>query len=993
MSSSSIFKTKGYVPPQAGGGGGSSLNNGIQAYWTLDETSGSRIDSTGNNNTLTQNNSVGSTAGKIQNSTTFDRTTNTGNLTNSNKIIPNTDSSLQCWFYCTQDLAGRNVMFVAGDYYRTPLSIILGQNTNNVNAYVTLDWGGSNPHVTTTFNINTWYHAVATNDAVNKVLKFYLNGDLIGSQSYSGTPGSNLQNGGFVIGSTYDNAGSYTMIGKVDEVGIWNRVLTQSEVTQLFAGGSGLPYSQFNSGGGGGVITSTPARILIKGYVPPTPPTPPLVTTGLTSWLDISNTQSYSGSGTTINDLSPNAGNAVMVNGPSYDSGSGGEILLNGSSQYIRTNNDLGQYYSSVNESVFIWVNPAGAGQIVTEVGYYNTTSWHDSQIEIHSDGTIHFSTWHNNSSYPQRVVSSTQQFNQWYLIGYTYDGTTLTAYINGQAIGTTNLSRNAPYYNGCGLAYYLGYPDTTNMGVNQYLNGKIGAFYSYNRSLTPTEVTQNFDATKSRYLGGGGSTGGSSSINDNLQAFWNFDEASGPRSDATGNGNTIVEVNGTVSSGSGVVGGNAANIANGNSSWLKLPAGLCDIGTGQKSFSLWFKLNQTSIGYQFILCQGHNYDFVDNNIVYIEGGSFLSSIFLTSTENHWNAYNLGGNIVPTANVWHHCVITYSGSQITAYYDGNQISQFGYSGSISTDNTEYTLGHYNAFPNGIGGQPGEFHGLIDDVGIWNRVLTPTDVAYLYNTGQGRQYPLYTPPVYIPPKFKIITRGYQKPVPQNTIITDGLILLLDASDIASYSGTGAVWNDISGSGNNFNINPAAFNSGGKYMDFKGSYGMAKNSSDINLSGDVTYICVTRILNSTGNWRTLTRAYESPGNHQVIVQAGGWNVGTYIGNGPGFRSTGYSQQSLPGYASNSFDVMCWRWTNNDNPTYDFNVNGVQRGTITDSAARYTIGFGSIGGYHAFSTNPNVGDQYWGDIKLFAVYNRRLSDAEVSQNYNALVAKFGL
>ncbi|NBP04006.1 MAG: hypothetical protein EBU90_28715, partial [Proteobacteria bacterium] len=96
---------------------------------------------------------------------------------------------------------------------------------------------------------------------------------------------------------------------------------------------------------------------------------------------------------------------------------------------------------------------------------------------------------------------------------------------------------------------------------------------------------------------------------------------------------------------------------------------------------------------------------------------------------------------------------------------------------------------------------------------------------------------------------------------------------------------------------------------------------------------------------------------------------------------------------GYSSNSFDVMCWRWTNTDNPTYDLNVDGVHAGSITNPQARYIRGFGSLGGYHNGSTDPNVGDQYWGDIKFFAVYNRRLTDEEVTQNYNAMVAKFGL
>lgn len=219
----------------------------------------------------------------------------------------------------------------------------------------------------------------------------------------------------------------------------------------------------------------------------------------------------------------------------------------------------------------------------------------------------------------------------------------------------------------------------------------------------------------------------------------------------------------------------------------------------------------------------------------------------------------------------------------------------------------------------------------------------------------------------------------------TIPSAGLILKLNATDTASYSQGNSVWYDLSGQNNHFNVNSTAFNSGGKYFDFKGNYGCAKNSSDISLSGDVTYVTVTRIRNSTSQWRTLTRSYSS--DHHVIVQDGGWAIGMYDNDSAGFINNGYSQQSLPGYNSNSFMVMIWRWTNNDNPTYSLYVNGSVVTTITNSNARYNRGFGSIGAYHNGNTNVGDASQYWGDIKFFAAYNRRLSDSECDTCYQQL------
>ena len=220
-------------------------------------------------------------------------------------------------------------------------------------------------------------------------------------------------------------------------------------------------------------------------------------------------------------------------------------------------------------------------------------------------------------------------------------------------------------------------------------------------------------------------------------------------------------------------------------------------------------------------------------------------------------------------------------------------------------------------------------------------------------------------------------------------TDGLRVLLDATNSLSYPGNGTTWSDLSGYGNNFQVVASAFKGGAGsmtgYFDFQGNDGQAKNGADISLSGDVSYVVVTRIKNSTSQWRTLTRSYSA--DHHVIVQSGAWNIGMYDNNAAGFIGTGYSQQSLPGYAGNTFMVMIWRWSNSDNPTYELHVDGVSRGSISNSNARYNRGFGSIGGYHSGNTNPSSGSQWWGDIRLFAAYARRLTTTEIGEIQNAM------
>ena len=222
---------------------------------------------------------------------------------------------------------------------------------------------------------------------------------------------------------------------------------------------------------------------------------PPLVTSSLMLHLDASNATSYPGTGVTWTDISGNGKSVTLTNGPTYSSANGGYIAFDGSNDYAITTTSLYNPTTYPNESVFVWWYPTAAGNIISELGQATpNTGWHDSNIEISSGGLISFSIWHG--SLTNRVTSSAQSFNTWYNLGFVYSGTTLTAYINGESIGTTTFTRQTNSV----LFYAIAAQDSTSMGTNAYAAGRCGAFYNYNRALTATEVTQNFNALRGRF-------------------------------------------------------------------------------------------------------------------------------------------------------------------------------------------------------------------------------------------------------------------------------------------------------------------------------------------------------------------------------------------------------------------------------------------------------------------------------------------------------------
>lgn len=232
------------------------------------------------------------------------------------------------------------------------------------------------------------------------------------------------------------------------------------------------------------------------------------------------------------------------------------------------------------------------------------------------------------------------------------------------------------------------------------------------------------------------------------------------------------------------------------------------------------------------------------------------------------------------------------------------------------------------------------------------------------------------------------------------VTAGLILHLDAGATASYPGSGRLWRDISGNGNDFVVSANAYNSGGpKYMDFGGSYGCAKSvNRDLGpFNQDMTIICWTNIRNSTSEWRTLVRGLSTGGDHNVIIESGAWRMGMYDNvNGTGFNTAGFSQQSLPHYGTSNFDMLIWRWNHAGSNFHDFSYNdtpGTIRYSMTSSNTRYKSGICSIGAYNnGDQNNANNSNQPWGNISVFMLYNRRLTDAECLQNYNAYAVRHG-
>ena len=81
-------------------------------------------------------------------------------------------------------------------------------------------------------NLNTWYHYVLVIDSTGG--RIYVNGQLVSSDKWDGTPGISTNNSLWKIGGQYE--GDFWYNGKIDDIGVWNRSFSHEDILNLYNG-------------------------------------------------------------------------------------------------------------------------------------------------------------------------------------------------------------------------------------------------------------------------------------------------------------------------------------------------------------------------------------------------------------------------------------------------------------------------------------------------------------------------------------------------------------------------------------------------------------------------------------------------------------------------------------------------------------------------------------------------------------------------------------
>ncbi len=208
--------------------------------------------------------------------------------------------------------------------------------------------------------------------------------------------------------------------------------------------------------------------------------------------------------------------------------------------------------------------------------------------------------------------------------------------------------------------------------------------------------------------------------LSDNIVSYWKLDESSGVVIDSAGSNNATNT--GAVANEPGII-STAYNFT--PDDYIRTDSNMTTLDN--LTLSLW--VNADEWGNDDIYSMGYNSanTFILINQVVGGFGYRFGGTFYTSIED-----------TPSANAWHHIVITRGDTNATFYLDGVAVD------SRTVVNTQQPAARHDwGFAVTRNNTGSGFNGSIDEIGVWNRSLSPSEITELYNSGVGISFPFPT----------------------------------------------------------------------------------------------------------------------------------------------------------------------------------------------------------------------------------------------------------
>jgi len=382
------------------------------------------------------------------------------------------DFSISLWFNrSTHATTNLRLISKGGDGTNDGFAI-WSSNTTITTAIDGASAGRSLSADVTHLGVGVWQHVVLVRSGTHQYT--YLNGVLVNDVTASG--GSTASAAQLLIGNYEDN-NALAWNGSLDDVAIFNDVLTSDEIYALYKTGVKKLNGQVNLN-------------------------PEFITTSM--FGDATNKAYYRfESGALTTDSSGNSHTLTAISDPAETTGKfGGGVDLDGNDAYSAT--DHADFKPTGNFSIGGWIKTSTANTIIFS-SYSQNTNWAGIFLYISGGGKLICLSAKNNGTtqgthWQQALGATTITDGNWHLVNGIYDGANLYVYVDGKLDGSTAWTSGAAY---AATNYVRVGCYSTTGSDSLFFTGSLDDLFLLNgKALTATEISNLYNTNIKKYMG-----------------------------------------------------------------------------------------------------------------------------------------------------------------------------------------------------------------------------------------------------------------------------------------------------------------------------------------------------------------------------------------------------------------------------------------------------------------------------------------------------------
>ncbi|QQR78675.1 MAG: LamG domain-containing protein [Candidatus Moraniibacteriota bacterium] len=694
------------------------LEEGLAGYWKVDEGTGTSTtaDATGNGNSATMTNMESGdwVAGQVgPYALDFDGTNEYLSVTDpASGVLDFADSTnfaLTGWFNRDTFAADHTVIAKKNDQTTNQGYVVWVDNNGSTDTLIFEASDGTDTYQVpskTQFNATGWHHfAVNWNDTAG--VSLYIDGHLD-----TGTPTGTFANVNvlsnalaFRVGAESDAGVPFD--GKLDEIRVYRRALSAGEVSLLYL------------------------------ETHPDDPNTNLVGYWTFDGMDVS--------GTTAIDRGRGGNTGTLTGGPTVTPGRIGQALkFDGVDDYV--NAGVSAVLDDIATlSTCAWINPRSAGEIYSGSDRFGGIvtegipgGWFFMTTNVYGSVRLLFYVYFSGTDGAWYPTSDTIPLNTWTHVCFTYNNTSASndpvLYINGASVSLTEDSTpTGTVDSNAGSELHIGTNDVT----DQVFDGLIDDVRVYDTALTQTQVTELYRSTGGKAIT---ASSGNDTLRSGLVGLWSMDGQDVNWADTT----TEVKDDTAGANHGDATNMSAASVApgrvgqaidlDGTDDYISVTdtATLDFTDTADLTLSGWFN-RDTATTDDTLIAKSNGITAGDTGyLVYLDDAT---DQLIFEVSDGTDEYSLTSTTTFTTTGWHHYTITWdqdSAANSEIYIDGtaNSATDTGTIGNIGD------LSNALAFRVGAesdNGNPSD--GKIDDVRVYSRVLSASEVTQLYNMGR------------------------------------------------------------------------------------------------------------------------------------------------------------------------------------------------------------------------------------------------------------------